>query len=238
MKENIYLNPLIRIASMECNRHCMPLICTHGDVLMLFFAGLDDLKYELTQNYDSRQIKSLCVSKGPSTLDNLSFTSAFPLDSIKMHYDFMVRHHPNDIFHRVWRVSLNRAGKEGSKLNIEDIVTKIWKPAFNESCQILESLNNCSMKLREVNDRFRKYENTNKIKIQLEKLYRGVELCYGRSPNQCPPWIDRAVDQMQQYWTLSRYAKAALTVLQLKENLELTGDFSLMETIAKKVKLC
>ena len=155
-----------------------------------------------------------------------------------MYYDLIVRHHPNDIFHRVWRETLTRADEEGSELSIEDIVTKIWKPAFNECCQILESLNNCSIKLSEVNDRFLEYKDASTIKLQLEKLYKGVELCHSRKPpKKCPPGINTAVERMQQYWTLCRYAKAAQTVLELKEKLELTGDFSLMETIAEKVKL-
>ena len=40
---------------------------------------------------------------------------------------------------------------------------------------------------------------------------------------------------MQEYWTLSRYAKAAQTVLDLRARLGLTGEFSLMETIATQV---
>lgn len=199
---------------------------------------MDDLKHELQQNYDSKQIRSLCVSQGPNQLVDKCFNAAVSLDPIKVKYDFMARHHPNDIFHRVWDVVLMKAGRQNTELTIEDIVTKIWNPTFQECCQILDSLNNRSMMLGEVNERFRNYDDGNNIKVQLQKLHKGVERCLNRTPpSERPTWIDRAVERMQQYWTLSRYATAAQTILQLKEKLELTGDFSLMETIAKKVQV-
>ena len=193
---------------------------------------------ELQQDYGSKQIRSVCVSKGPSHLINYCFKTAVPLDPIRTLYDFMARHHPNDLFHRIWSAASRRAEKEKPDLTIKDIVTKIWNPAFKECCRVLDSLQDCSMKLKEVDDRFYQFGDSNMIVVHLEKLYKGVELCHQRAPpTKCPPWIGSAVERMQQYWTLSRYAKAAKTVLQLKEKLKLTGDFSLMETIAKKVRL-
>ena len=200
--------------------------------------GLDDLMKELQQDYGSKQIRSVCVSKGPSHLVHHCFKTAAPLDPIMTLYDFMARHHPNDLFHRIWSAASWRAVKEKPDLTIKDIVTKIWNPAFKECCRVLDSLQDHSMKLKEVNDRFYQFDDGNMIIAHLEKLYKGVELCHRRSPpTKHPSWIDSAVECMQQYWTLCRYAKAAQTVLQLKQKLELTGDFSLMETIAKKVSL-
>ena len=195
-----------------------------------------ELNEELDQKFEPKQIKSLCVSKGPSHLKNRCFVAAAPLDPIKLKYDFMVRHYQNDLFHRIWEHTSIRAARANPELTIQDIVTKIWNPAFEECCRILDSLSTCSMKLREVDDRFSRYNNSGTIKGHLEQLFKGVEICYDRKPpNWCPPWIDSAVERMQQYWTLSRYAKAAQTVLELRDMLDLTGDFSLMETIAKKV---
>ena len=196
-----------------------------------------ELVRELDQDFESKPIKSLCISTGPSNFDNRCFQSAHPLDPIKMNYDFMVRHYQNDFFHRIWERTAIRAARATAELTIPDIVTRIWKPAFEECCQLLDSLNNCSITLREVDDRFLRY-NISTLKLHLEQLHKGVEVCHGRQPPpRCPPWIDAAVERMQQYWTLSRYAKAAETVLKLRDKLKLTGDFTLMETIAKKVRI-
>ena len=197
-----------------------------------------ELVRELDQDFESKPIKSLCISTGPSHVENHCFQSALPLDPIKVNYDFMVRHYQNDFFHRIWeRTAIRAARASTAGLTIPDIVTRIWNPAFEECCQILDSLNNCSITLREVDDRFLRFNNNiSTLKFHLEQLHKGVEVCHDRKPPpRCPLWIDTAVERMQQYWTLSRYAKAAQTVLKLRDKLKLTGDFALMETIAKKV---
>ena len=183
-------------------------------------------------------MKSLCISNGPSQFQNCCFLTADPLDPIKEKYDFMSRCYQNDLFPRIWLQTSHHASKANCELTISDIVTKIWTPAFEECCRLLNSLKDCSIKLREVDDRFLRHNNCSKIKFQLEQLHSGVEECLNGKPlAQSPPWIDSAVEHMQQYWTLSRYVKAAQTVLEVRDKLKLTGDFSLMETIAKKVHI-
>lgn len=206
--------------------------------VFLALLGLVELIKELDRDFESKPIKSLCISRGPSHVENRCFLTAGPLDPIKVKYDFMVRHYQNDFFHRIWEHTAIRAARFSTAgLTIPDIVTKIWDPAFEECCQLLDSLCNCSITLQEVDERFLRFNNnTSTIKLHLERLHKGVEVCHNRQPPpRCPPWIDSAVERMQQYWTLSRYAKAAQTVLKLRDELNLTGDFALMKTIAKKV---
>lgn len=166
------------------------------------------------------------------------FNSARPLDPIKIHYDFLSRHHKNDIFHRIWERTSMRAAREATELTIPDIVTKLWQPAFTECCRILDSLQNSSMKLHEVDERFGNYKSPQEIQSHIYNLFKGVEVCFNRRPPQhCPHWIISAVKRMQEYWTLSRYAKAAKTVLELRTRLGLTGEFSKLETIATQVRI-
>ena len=201
--------------------------------------GLDELRTQLGQNFDRYRIRSLCQSGGSTSQPIFhSFQSAIPLDSIMIKYDFLTGRHQNDLFHRIWERTSITASKVNSELTIQDIVTKIWEPAFEECCRILESLKGRTMKLREIDDRFKRYDGPGKIRGHLENLYKGVELCFGRGQSSaaCPGWIKSAVESMQQYWTLSRYAKAAQTILELRRRLELTGEFSIMETIATQVR--
>ena len=203
------------------------------------FVGLDELRTQLGQNFDRSRIRSLCQSGGStSQLTFHNFKSAAPLDPIKIKYEFLTRLHQNDLFHRIWERTSMTAERVNSELTIPDIVTKIWEPAFEECCRILESLKGRTMKLREVDDQFKRYDEPGKIKIHLENLYKGVELCFGRGLPSAASlgWIRSAVESMQQYWTLSRYAKAAQTILELRKRLELTGEFSIMETIATQVR--
>ena len=202
----------------------------------MLYLGLQDLRDELDQNLDAAKLNSLCVSDGPSKITFKHFRLAIPLDSIKSTYDFMSRHHQNDLFHRIWERTSIRAVREATELTIQDIVTKIWDPAFKECQRILDSLQDNSMKLQEVDDQFSSYDSPNVIQTHLHKLFKGVEVCCNRmQPQTCPTWIRSAVQRMQEYWTLSRYAKAAQTVLDLRARLGLTGDFTQMETIATQV---
>ena len=194
------------------------------------------MRDELDQDLDTVKLNSLCVTDGAGKITFLRFKSATPLDSIKAQYDFMSQHYQNDLFHRIWDLTSIRAAREAMELTIQDIVTKIWDPAFEESQRILDSLQNNSVKLREVDDRFSSYDDPDVIQSHLYELFKGVEVCCKRKePQTCPAWIESAVRRMQEYWILSRCAKAAQTVLDLRTRLGLTGEFSLMETIATRV---
>lgn len=204
--------------------------------MLCLILGLQELRDELDRNLDTAKLNTLCVSDGPSKITFLHFKSATPLDPIKTMYDYMSRHYHNDLFHRIWDRTSIRAAREATGLTIQDVVTKIWDPTFKECQRILDSLQDNSMKLREIDDRFSSYDGPDVIQSHLYKLFKGVEICCNRKqPQSCPTWIKSAVRRMQEYWTLSRYAKAAQTVLDLRARLGLTGEFSLMETIATQV---
>ena len=205
--------------------------------ILFFFPGLVDLKRQLEANYDSCPINTLCTADGSSRFIYHRFQSAKPLEPIRMPFDFMQRLCQNDLFHRVWSNATRKAARRKDELTIQDIVDEIWRPAFKE-CEgtILGGMRDGSIKLQAVDSYFRCYANIETIEGHLYGLYKGVELCYGRTPSQtCPPWIHEAVDRIHEYWTLSDYAAAAETVLELKDKLNLTGDFQVMTTIAKKV---
>jgi hypothetical protein len=156
-----------------------------------------------------------------------------------MCFDFMERRYENDLFHRVWNDATRKASRRKDELTIHDIVDEIWRPAFKE-CEetILEGLRDESIDLQVVDSYFKCYNNIETIKSHLHRLFCGVELCHGRNPPQtCPPWISAAVHRVHDYWTLSDYAAAAETILDLKDKLKLTGDFHVITTIAKKVSI-
>ena len=204
---------------------------------VFYFIGLDDLKAQLKADYDNYPVNRLCVADGPSRFKCHLFQSAAPLDPIRMPFDFMSRLCQNDLFHRVWSNAVRKAAHRKQELTIQDIVDEIWRPAFKEcDSTILGGLGDGSIKLQAVDSYFSHYANIETIKGHLYQLYKGVELCYGRTPPpRCPQWIHSAVGRVHHYWTLGQYAAAAQTVLELREKLGLTGDFHLMETIAEQV---
>lgn len=201
------------------------------------FLGLDNLKLELKAGYDGYPINQLCTAQGPSKFNIHCFQSARPLDPIRKLFDFMARLHKNDLFHRVWSSTIRKTAHKKNELTIQDIVDEIWRPAFKE-CEsaILGGLSDGSIKLQAVDSYFRRYNNTETIESHLHQLHKGVEYCYGRvPPPRCPRWIQSAVARIGHYWTLGQYAAAAKTILELREKLGLTGDFSEISAIAEQV---
>ena len=194
---------------------------------------------QLQVSFESETIKSLCVTDDSGVIRFHCFESAFPLDTIKFYYDFMVRHYQNDLFHRIWEQTSTEVAINNPELTIKDVVKKLWQPAFEECLRILDALKKSTMKLQEIDDRFHRYSDPNDIKKHIENLFKGVGLCLDKPlPSECPIWIQNAVGQMQQYWTLARYSKAAKIVLKLRDRLNITGNFTVMEAIATKVKFC
>ena len=208
-------------------------------IVTCIFPGLDRLKRQLKADYDNCSVKTLCTADGPSKFIYHRFHSAKPLEPIRMLFDFMERLYQNDLFHRVWSNATRKVTRRKDELTIQDIVDEIWRPAFKE-CDgtILGGLRNGSIKLQAVDNYFRCYLEIETIENHLHRLYNGVELCYRRNPTQtCPKWIHKAVGRIHKYWTLSDYAEAAETILELKDRLKLTGDFHVMTTIAEKVEI-
>ncbi len=151
----------------------------------------------------------------------------------------MERMYRNDLFHQIWNDATRKASRRKDELTIQDIVDEIWRPAFKE-CEetILEGLRDESISLQAVDSYFKCYNDIKTIESHLYRLFSGVELCRGRNPPQtCPSWISAAVHRIHDYWTLSDYATAAETILDLKDKLKLTGDFHVITTIAKKVSI-
>ena len=121
-------------------------------------------------------------------------------------------------------------------LDLADIVSQVWDPTF-QSCQVLlESLKNQSVHLVVVDNYFHQYSDDRKgLSESITVFNCGMLACTERKDPTCSKWIESVVNSMQQYWSLSRYSKAAATLLQLKNELQLSGDFDIVEQLAAKV---
>ena len=75
------------------------------------------------------------------------------------------------------------------------------------------------------------------INCNIRQLQRGVEWYQGRK-NVNFVWIDGVINRMYQFWKLSGYTEAAQAFLKIRDALELTGDFELVENVALKVRTC
>ena len=200
--------------------------------------GLEELKDELGRDFGSCSINCLCApSKGRSPVEYLCCISAAPLEPIMVQFRIMAGENNNDVFQKIWLKMLNSVRKSFTELTIEGIVEHLWEPAFEECQRLLDDIRDLTILLSSVDVYFLQYNNERHIVTHLFSLYSGVEMCKNnRRPSNHPMWLRRAVHLMVQYWKLCQYTKAAKVVIDVSVKLKITGDFSLMRTLATKVR--
>ncbi len=196
---------------------------------------MEELKNEISKDHRDKPIKDLCVinndnDKVISTLLHL----ALPLEDIPIKFDVLFSKYQNKLFQKIWDDHVKKTQRKSeSELTIASIKTDIWDPSFHRCCTLLDSLQDRSIKLSEVDQYFREVKDR---EHQIFALCYGVEMCKdGRVIGDGRQWIYTAVDMMDQYWSVCQQAKAAEIVMDLKEKLKLSGDFSLIEDIAIQV---
>lgn len=145
----------------------------------------------------------------------------------------MFREYSTELVQEMWMSTSADASHACKNLVIEDIKTKIWDPTFEKCKHLLESVHDRSIKLVDVDLYFQHFEDR---ELFLQRLQKGVIKCSeGSVQMKDMGWIRTAVDLMKEYWSLKGLVGAAENVLTLKNKLNLSGDFSLMETIVEEV---
>lgn len=206
-------------------------------IILCSFLGLDELKDEIVADHYETPINKLWKFE-EGKVEYLSLQSAIPLDEIAQNFDILFRKVSTNLVHAIWNSHMMKAAsyvdsEVSEELNIMDIKTKIWEPTFEECLSLLDSLYDRSIKLVDVDRHFSKIKD---IEKELRSLHDGVMQCSGNEKQrENLDWILTAVKLMEEYWSLLKLADAAKTVIALKDRLSLSGDFSLIQTIAEQV---
>lgn len=183
-------------------------------------------------DFSSVSISTLCsIGYPPKFIVTFQcFEIAEPLRSILNSHYILSDKHISGLFQLVWKFKLNEVKRS---LTFQDVVSEIWNPVFLECCELVDSVRKGSMKLKEVDRYFRELK-VDTVHDHLRQLYIGVEACRDKKVDSID-WIQRQVDLMKQYWGLCEQAVAANIILQLKEELRLTGNFEIIENVASRV---
>lgn len=192
--------------------------------------GLPELMDALKKDHDAEPI-SLCFGDPQESGGAMfaCFKSAEPLEHILNKFNFLNHEYQNAFFRSIWK---DRRSKVDFEITIQDVVTKLWDPVFEECSKIIDDVRTRNMKLKDVDHYFGSISEPRLIKSELQKLYKGVEACNSRKATEYG-WIEEAVSRIKQYWSLRDQAKAAETVLKLKNRLALTGNFTVIENVAQ-----
>ena len=191
------------------------------------------LQKELERNITNEPINNLCKFDGTSC-QVLLFKQARELDPyLGMVWAFSQKY-PSDLFNELWTTELKAHCKHGT-LTFDDAIKKVWTPVFRRCTEIHKQLISSKITLARVDQYFKQYSNNENMLIQeMKYIHLAVQQCLKRNATG-EKWIKGIVSKMQQHWELSTYADAAHAFLKIRDTLQLTGDFSLVERVDAQV---
>ena len=194
--------------------------------------GLSQLTQELQKDFDNEKINKLCAMK-QGKVEIFCFKSAGSLTWFAGGFHTLSQ--KQDLFLIEWRKALHTAVGSNPGIALNDIYPQVWQPAFKQCETLLGQLHDQSMKLVDVDKRFKPYQGRN-LEQQLTDLFLGVNARHNKNPDG--RWIHIVVCRMYAYWNLCRYRDAANAFLKLKETLKLDkGDFRDVEKLSNEVGL-
>ena len=188
----------------------------------------------LSTDFNRCNINKLCTTIDQKCVVHC-FPEATPLEPIMNLFWIMTHKYKSTIFSNYWYDRLavfNRS--RSSDLALSAIAEEVWSPVFDQCVKLLAELKDYSISLMTVNQLF-EGQPIPTITSSIKQLYKGVELCQNRREVNDFKWMQGVVDRMIQFWQLHGFAAAAKAFLEIRDALNLTGDFELVENVASQV---
>ncbi len=185
---------------------------------------MEQLKDELNQPFDDLPLSNFCTRDGNGVVHINRFKTAEPLNKIKNQFYVISREYTNDFFHKFW--SDEKSKKKDDRLDFTDVV-QIWQKSLKSCNDLIDGLQCRKISLSKIKELIEKREMENLI-CDLKNL----DFAISQSKSIKQSWIGDCVHQVYQWY---RHGSTALAFLELKKQLELTGDFSRVERIANEV---
>ncbi|XP_014389422.1 PREDICTED: E3 ubiquitin-protein ligase RNF213-like, partial [Myotis brandtii] len=115
----------------------------------------------------------------------------------------------------------------GPLVDIEDVYDDLYLPCFNKFRKLYEDLKSGELTLGEVHTIFGVFVN------KYDDLTFDLRVMCALDPRDPRDWIQERMGQVREYHHLHLSAKAAKVILEVKETLGLTGDFSLLHFVLR-----
>lgn len=120
-------------------------------------------------------------------------------------------------------------------VTLNDILPHVWTPCFQRCKDILESMVSLQIKLSEVEKYFNKHEFGHNLETQLNNLFKGLNECKANLKGVTVDNLNVAAQLIRQYWNLCQYRHVANIFLNLRDVLNLHGNFYPVERLSSKV---
>ncbi|KAM9596356.1 E3 ubiquitin-protein ligase RNF213-like isoform 2-T2 [Trichechus inunguis] len=109
--------------------------------------------------------------------------------------------------------------------HLEDAYDYLYDPCYKRFTRLYKDLKSGEVTFAEVDAAFKAFVNRySDLTLELQVMCT----VHGRNQNH---WIRERVDQIKEYHHLHQAAHSATVILKIKENLGLTGDFSVLQTL-------
>ena len=117
-------------------------------------------------------------------------------------------------------------------MSFKDVVD-ILKIVLDKCKSLLEGLKNLKMKLVKIDQELKgMYSSKKELYEELCKLNKAVSLYYREHTDL--EWVEDISFRISQYWELCVCHEPAKALLEVRDGLGLTGDFSIVERVAKQ----
>ena len=162
-----------------------------------------------------------------------------PLNPIINGYMCLAHSFRSKMFDHVWLDKIKELCQIGTgTISVEEIPTKLWDPVVEKCADLLTTLQQCTITLAVVDEYFSKYKRCKNAALNdMVRLFQGLCKFHDKflKNEEDAQSIQNAVQLIEEYWSLRSYAAAAKTCLEIKERLQLEGDFAEVEKLAEQV---
>lgn len=134
------------------------------------------------------------------------------------------------MFVRFLKIEIKRISGERN-ISIDSIPKQIWYPTFEHCENLLDSLVNLTIEFAKVDKHFQDFKKD--LDTQVFNLAYGVWECQNAIREDGKLHI--ALDRVKEYWKFCEYRDVADVFLELKEALQLQGDFKIVQNFSLKV---
>ena len=226
------------VYAFMCTYVCVH-VCVCGWSLFVFVflnAGSDELRKSVRSDFEDKCIGELCDTTEDGSCHVHFFSEAKELDPHLLPLWVIARKHQSAIFHMLWKSQIESYSHLAS-MELTDVITSIWDPVFEQCAVIVEELFSWEIKLSQVDCIFKQYSVVHDLlACEIKSLCQAFQECSGKTTADLK-WIESRITKMQHYWELCSYQDAAVAFRKIKDSLRLTGDFTLVETVAAKVRI-
>ncbi|XP_075418440.1 E3 ubiquitin-protein ligase RNF213-like [Tenrec ecaudatus] len=134
------------------------------------------------------------------------------------------------VFKRFWEEEANllREHKENSEeqtLPRKDVCDDLYLPCYKRVTRLYQDLMSGNVTFDEINTIFTDFIN------KYNDLISEFQVMCNVNPHHPRHWVQERVEQIKEYHCLHQAAISAKVILRVKENLGLTGDFSVLHTL-------